>query len=225
MAEGPLSDITIVARSAGDPTAIVPAIRTEVARIDPQLPIFNVNTLARRVSDSVAQPRLYAAVLVIFAGLALVLAAVGIYGVLSSQVAQSTREIGIQMALGAGPARIRRSVIAQGAGLAAIGVAIGLAGAWGLSRFVASLLLRRQTVRPGHLRGRSGAAGRGGPHRRLPAGAPGDRRRSGGGSPVRVDERAAATPRPARASKAVESRPAPAGRFSATIVRDRHIRR
>ena len=75
-----------------------------------------------------------------FAGLALVLAAVGIYGVLSSQVAQSAREIGIQLALGAGPAHVRRSVLGHAAVLAVVGVVLGLAGAWGFSRFIASLL-------------------------------------------------------------------------------------
>jgi predicted permease len=140
MAEGPLSATTLVIRTAGEPTSLVPAVRTEVAGLDPQLPLFGITTLSQRVSDSVAQPRFYAGVLAIFAGLALVLAAVGIYGVLSSQVEQSTREIGIQIALGAGPGRIRRSVLSRGAVLAGSGLAIGLAGAWGLSRFISALL-------------------------------------------------------------------------------------
>jgi len=140
MAEGPLSATTLVIRTAGGPTSIVPAVRTEVAGLDPRLPLFGITTLSQRVSDSVAQPRFYAGVLAIFAGLALVLAAVGIYGVLSSQVEQSTREIGIQVALGAGPGRIRRSVLGRGAILVASGLAIGLAGAWGLSRFISTLL-------------------------------------------------------------------------------------
>jgi len=140
MAEGPLSATTLVIRTAGEPTSLVPAVRTQVAGLDPQLPLFGITTLSQRVSDSVAQPRFYAGVLAIFAGLALVLAAVGIYGVLSSQVEQSTREIGIQIALGAGPERIRRSVLSRGAILTGSGLAIGLAGAWGLSRFISTLL-------------------------------------------------------------------------------------
>jgi len=96
--------------------------------------------LERASHDSVAQPRFYAGVLAIFAGLALVLAAVGVYGVLSSQVEQSTREIGIQIALGAAPGRIRRAVLGRGVILVASGLAIGLAGAWGLSRFISTLL-------------------------------------------------------------------------------------
>jgi putative ABC transport system permease protein len=140
MAEGPLSATTLVVRTTGDPRSLVPAVRTQMARLDPQLPLFNITTLSQRVADSVAQPRFYASVLGIFAVLALVLAAVGIYGVLSSQVEQSTREIGIQMALGAGPGRIRRAVLGHGAVLAATGLAIGLAGAWGMSRFISTLL-------------------------------------------------------------------------------------
>jgi hypothetical protein len=136
MAEGPLSATTLVIRTAGDPTSLVPAAQY-AAGLDPQLPLW-IPTPSQRVSDSLQA--LYAGVLAIFAGLALVLAAVGIYGVLSSQVEQSTREIGIRIALGAGSARIRRSVLGRGALLAGSGLAIGLAGAWGLSRFISTLL-------------------------------------------------------------------------------------
>jgi predicted permease len=140
MAEGPLAAATLVVRTSGDPLGLVGAVRAQMGRLDPQLPLFNITTLGQRVADSVAQPRFYAVVLLSFAGLALVLAAVGIYGVLSSQVAQSAREIGIRMALGAGPAHIRRSMLGHAAVLAVVGVGLGLAGAWGLSRFIASLL-------------------------------------------------------------------------------------
>ena len=138
--DGPAAAWTVVVRAAGDPMTLVPVVRTQVARLDRQLPIYGVTTLDRRLAESVAQPRFFATVLAIFAALALGLAGIGIYGVLASQVAQATREIGIQMALGAGHARIRRAVLAQGAGLTAIGLATGLLGAWGLSQFIASLL-------------------------------------------------------------------------------------
>jgi predicted permease len=140
MAEGPLAATTLVVRTSQDPMGIVGAVRAQVARIDPQMPLFNIATLNQRVSASVAQPRFYVIVLTLFAGLALALAAVGIYGVLTSQVAQSTREIGIRMAIGAGPRHIRRAVLGHGAMLTLVGVGVGLAGAWGLSRFLASLL-------------------------------------------------------------------------------------
>jgi len=140
MAGGPLSAMTFVVRSDHDPLAVLPAIRTRLASLDSQLPLFNVATLDQRVSDSVAQRRFYAVLMGIFAALALVLAAVGIYGVLSYQVAQSTREIGIRMALGADRGRVLRLILGQGALIAASGIILGLCAAWGMSRFVASLL-------------------------------------------------------------------------------------
>ncbi len=146
MLEGPLAATTIVIRTSGDPLQIVGALRVQVARLDPQLPLFNITTLTQQMSDSIAHPRFDAIILTLFAGLALVLAAVGIYGVLASQVAQSTREIGIQMSLGATPGDIRRAVLRHGGALGLGGVLLGLAGAWGLSRFLASLLF---AIKPG----------------------------------------------------------------------------
>ncbi|MBM3792188.1 MAG: FtsX-like permease family protein, partial [Acidobacteria bacterium] len=147
-AGGPLSAMNVVARTDGDPMALVPAIRSTLRNLDSGLPLFNITTLARRVSDSVAQRRLLAALMGIFAGLALVLAAVGIYGVLSYQVAQSTREIGIRIALGAGRGRMLAMVLGQGAMLAVAGIVLGLGAAWGLSRFVSSLLFGITATHP-----------------------------------------------------------------------------
>lgn len=140
MEEGPLAATTLVARTGGDPTSLVPAIRSRISQLDSELPIFNVITLSQRVADSVAAERLYASLLAVFAALALVLASVGIYGVLSAQVAQSTSEIGVRIALGAGPADIRRSVVGRAAALAGIGAAVGMAGAWALSGYIESQL-------------------------------------------------------------------------------------
>lgn len=137
---GPMSAMNVVLRTKGDPLALVPAIRAHVKALDPQLPIFSVATLKQRVSNSVAQPRFYAALLGIFAGLALLLAAVGIYGVFSYHVAQCTREIGIRMALGARRANVLALILRQGLLLSACGVAMGLAGAWAGSRFLSSFL-------------------------------------------------------------------------------------
>lgn len=139
-AEGPLASMNFIVRATGDPLLLVPAVLARVKTLDPQLPVYNITTLERRVSDSVAQPRFYAALLSIFAALALVLAAVGIYGILSYHVAQCTREIGLRIALGARRGNVLGLVMLQGLTLAAIGMALGIAGAWGASRFLATLL-------------------------------------------------------------------------------------
>jgi predicted permease len=148
MMDGPAGSMTLVARTDGDPIGLAPAIRSQVARLDPRLPVYDLSTLDQRVSETTAQRRFFATALAIFAGLALVLAGVGLYGVLSSQVAQSIREIGIRMALGAGPAQIRRAVLRNSVALTVLGLGLGLAGAWGLSRFLASLLFAVTPVDP-----------------------------------------------------------------------------
>jgi putative ABC transport system permease protein len=130
----------LVVRTASDPLALATAVRNEVWAVDPDQPVSNVRTMGSIVAESLARQRFSMLLLAIFAGVALALAAVGIYGVLSYTVTQRTREIGIRMALGAERRDVMRLVVGQGFRLVVIGLAIGIVAALGLSRLMASLL-------------------------------------------------------------------------------------
>jgi putative ABC transport system permease protein len=132
--------MAVVVRAVAEPTSLTATIRAEVHAVDPDLPLANVRTLEQLVSGSVAQPRFYMLMLTIFATVALVLAAVGIFGVMSYTVAQRTREIGIRLALGAAPNRVLRFVVARAVALAMLGVMIGLTATLALTRFLEQLL-------------------------------------------------------------------------------------
>jgi len=130
----------LVFRASGDPAAVMPSIRRELQGIDPQLPLFRVTTLDGQISDTLNQPRFQATLLAGFAAIALLLAAIGIYGVTSHAVSQRTQEVGIRMAMGAGRGDVRWLILRQHVTPALIGVTVGLAGALALSRFLTSLL-------------------------------------------------------------------------------------
>jgi putative ABC transport system permease protein len=115
-------------------------VRREVHAIDPLLPVANEQPLARLVSDIAAQPRFTALIFGLFASAALVLAVVGVYGLVAYGVTQRTRETGVRLALGATPSRIVGGVVRHGVGLAGFGVAIGLWAAYALSRFMQGIL-------------------------------------------------------------------------------------
>jgi putative ABC transport system permease protein len=132
--------MTILVRTTTDPESIVPALRQAVWSIDPSQPISNVDTLEQIVSKSIAQPRLNMVLMMLFGGLALLLSAVGIYGLLSYAVTQRTQEMGIRMALGANVVDVLKLVLKQGMLLALIGEAIGVAGAFALTRLMGGLL-------------------------------------------------------------------------------------
>jgi predicted permease len=134
------SQITVQVRAAGDPDALLGNVRRQLQAIEPTMPLLNVNTYRTVVGTSLWAPRLGASLLAVFGLLALVLAAIGLYGVMSYSVGQRTREIGIRMALGAGSGDVRRMIVRQGLALALGGVVVGLAAAFGLSRLVTSLL-------------------------------------------------------------------------------------
>jgi putative ABC transport system permease protein len=140
--------LTLVARSTGDPASLVPAIESEVRSLDSNVAVSQVQTMDQVVADSTAQPRFYLLLLATFAAVALVLAAVGIYGVMSYSVSRRTHEIGIRMALGAERRDVLRLVVGQGMLLALAGAAVGLLGALGLTRLMASLLYGVQPYDP-----------------------------------------------------------------------------
>jgi len=134
------SQVTVQVRVAGDPDVLLGGVRRELQAVEPTMPLVNVNTYRTVVATSLWAPRLGASLLAVFGLLALVLAAIGLYGVMAYDVGQRTREIGIRMALGAGTGDVRAMIVRQGVGLALGGVVVGLAVAFGLSRLVTSLL-------------------------------------------------------------------------------------
>jgi putative ABC transport system permease protein len=133
-------NVALVARTAGAPSAAAPAVRAALHEIDPNQPLVNVRTMESAMAGSVAQPRLQMVLLLIFAGLAVALAVIGVYGVMAYTVSQRVSEIGVRMAMGASPAQVIGMVVRQGAVLAAAGIGIGLVAATFAARAVQSLL-------------------------------------------------------------------------------------
>ena len=144
----PSADMNLVVRSAMDPASLTSAIRASVVAIDKDQPIFDVHTMQQLVDDSISTRRLTLVLLGIFSALALILAAIGIYGVMAFSVALRTQEIGIRMALGAQQKDVLRLILGQGARIAFFGVAIGLGAAAALARLLSSLLFSVSTSDP-----------------------------------------------------------------------------
>jgi putative ABC transport system permease protein len=134
------ADLFVVARTDGDPASLAGAVRGAIMSVDKDLPVYRVMTMEQMVSDSLAQRRFSMFLLGVFAALALVLAVVGLYGVMSYAVAQRTHEIGLRLALGAQAMDILKMIVGQGMFLVGVGLAAGLVGALALTRVMTSLL-------------------------------------------------------------------------------------
>jgi putative ABC transport system permease protein len=138
--------VSMIVRTTGDPAALIPSVRQAIRDVNPGIPVFGVFTLTDRIADQTAQARFTTWVMGAFAGMALLLSAIGIYGVMSYLVSQRTREVGIRMALGATRPEIVRLVVGRGAGLIGIGVVLGTAASFALQQIMASLIYRASVL-------------------------------------------------------------------------------
>ena len=151
LAQRPESEISVVVRSHGDPAALAPAVRDQIRALDPEQPVAEVMTLEELISKSVALPRFRTVLLGVFATLALLLAAVGLYGVLSYSVTQRTQEIGIRMALGARRHNVLWLILREILVLVAIGIGLGIPLSLGGNHLVAKLLYGLSPADPSSL--------------------------------------------------------------------------
>jgi putative ABC transport system permease protein len=149
--QDPTPAMTLVLRTSMEPGSLISVARQTISNLDPTLPVYAVQTMTDVMSQSRAPQQFQAWMLTAFAGLALLLAAVGIYGVMSQWVAQRTAEFGVRMALGARPAQLLKLVLGQGIGMAAVGTGVGVIGAIVLSRFMRSFLFGVSTYDPATL--------------------------------------------------------------------------
>ena len=140
--------MTLVIRTDNDPAQMAPAVQRELRAIDPDQPVSDVRTMGQVMADTVSRARFNTLLLGLFAGLATLLAAVGIFGVMNYSVTLRTREIGIRIALGAQPGRVLLLILRQGLLLALVGIGIGLTGALALTRVMSSLLFGVDTTDP-----------------------------------------------------------------------------
>ena len=137
---GWLQQMTFVVRTTGDPMRLLPAMQHAMAEVDPNRPLVQPKTVEQAMAEEIAYPRYYSRLIGVFAGVALLLATIGLYGVMTHAVVERTREIGIRLALGAAPRDVMHLIAARAARLVAAGVCLGLAGATLLTRFISSQL-------------------------------------------------------------------------------------
>jgi predicted permease len=140
--------MTVAVRARTEAIPLMAPLRRAIAEVDPGLPLYNLGTMQGRLTESLAQSRFSTTLLTVFGAIALLLAAIGVYGVISYGVTQRSQEIGIRMALGARRADVLGMVVRHGALLAGIGLAVGLAGALIMSRLLSSLLFRVSPTDP-----------------------------------------------------------------------------
>jgi putative ABC transport system permease protein len=140
--------LSLAVRTTGAPETLAPAVRGAVLAIDKNQPVYDIKTMDDVLSVSIAKNRLVAQLFGVFAIFALLLATIGIYGVISYGVIQRTQEIGIRMALGAQSHDVLRLVVGQGMGLVSLGIGIGLTAAFGLTRLLSSLLYGVSAIDP-----------------------------------------------------------------------------
>jgi len=140
--------VDFVIRTSGNPLAVTPAVEKQVWAVDSNAPVIGVRTMEQNIANSAAEPRFQSSLLASFGALGLLLAIAGIYGVMSYAVVQRTHEIGVRMALGASRWNMMQLVVGEGARLALIGVASGLAASWALMRFLRNLLFEVSPTDP-----------------------------------------------------------------------------
>lgn len=141
-------EMSVVLHTTRDEHSVVPEVRRALHELDPDLAVAHVETLDEILADSVAQPRFYMLLLTAFAVVAILLAAIGIYGVIAYLVGQRKREIGIRIALGASPSRVVRMVVTEGVAMVAIGIAVGVVGAVALTQLMRALLFLTKPTDP-----------------------------------------------------------------------------
>src|SRR5262249_31492759 len=147
-AQLPWPAMRLLVRATGDPRALVPALRSRVLALDRDLPVTEIQTMDEVLDVAAAEPRFTTSLLGALSGIALLLAVVGIYGVIAYSVAERTQEMGIRLALGAERGDILRLVLRQGLTLALSGIALGLAASLAVTRLLASLLYQVSTTDP-----------------------------------------------------------------------------
>jgi putative ABC transport system permease protein len=151
--QAPYQNLSILVRTNAEPSSLAAPLRAIVRELDHEVPVYSVQTMEERVASSVGRQKFYATLIAIFAGVALVLSAVGLYGVIAYAVSQRTHELGVRVALGATGDRISRMVIGEGLALTAVGAVIGIGGSLLAGKLVTSLLFGVSALDPATLVG------------------------------------------------------------------------